>query len=167
MLSSVFALKKGESKFTITASDDQLITSVNFIATGGIVEDVRQVRIDGIKSIPASDPTITAVPEPSTASGLCGAGFLDIGGTTTMLRFVQPDHQPNQDLQRDRLRAVFLLRYNRTRASFRRSAVSAIPTPMTISASVALKLPGAMQLIQVPMIDGASYMVRVPSTHPG
>jgi hypothetical protein len=84
-----------------------------------------------------------------------------------MLRFVQPDHQPNQDLQRDRLRAVFLSRYNRTRASFRRSAVSAIPTPMTISASVALKLPGAMQLIQVPMIDGASYMVRVPSTPPG
>ena len=51
------------------------------------------------------------------------------------------------------------MRYKRTRASFRRSAVSAIPTPMTISASVALKLPGAMQLIQVPMIDGASYMV--------
>lgn len=67
MFSSVFALKKGESKFTVTASDDQLITSVNFIATGGIVEDVRQVRIDGIKSIPASDPTITAVPEPSMA----------------------------------------------------------------------------------------------------
>jgi hypothetical protein len=66
MFSSVFALKKGENKFTVTASDDQLITSVNFIATGGIVEDVRQVRIDGIKSIPASDPTITAVPEPST-----------------------------------------------------------------------------------------------------
>jgi hypothetical protein len=84
-----------------------------------------------------------------------------------MLRFVQPDHQPNQDLQRDRLRVVFLSRYNRTRASFRRSAVSAIPTPMTISASDALKLPGAMQLTQVPMIDGASYMVRVPSTHPG
>jgi hypothetical protein len=58
------------------------------------------------------------------------------------------------------------LRYKRTRASFRRSAVSAIPTPMTISASVALKLPGAMQLIQVPMTAGASYMVRVPSTHP-
>jgi hypothetical protein len=54
------------------------------------------------------------------------------------------------------------LRYDRARASFRRSAVSAIPAPMTISASVALKLPGAMQLIQVPMTDGASYMIRVP-----
>jgi hypothetical protein len=28
---------------------------------------------------------------------------------------------------------------------------------MTMTASVALKLPGAMQLIQVPMIAGASY----------
>jgi hypothetical protein len=33
-----------------------------------------------------------------------------------------------------------------------------MPAPMTIRASVALKLAGAMQLIQVPMIAGAWYM---------
>jgi hypothetical protein len=48
----------------------------------------------------------------------------------------------------------------RTRASFRRSTVSAMPAPITMRASVALKLAGAMQLIQVPMIAGASYTVR-------
>jgi hypothetical protein len=42
---------------------------------------------------------------------------------------------------------------------FRRSAVSAIPAPIRTKASVALKLPGAMQLMQVPMIAGASNMV--------
>jgi hypothetical protein len=47
----------------------------------------------------------------------------------------------------------------RTRASLRRSAVNAKATPMTMRASVALKLPGAMQLMQVPMIVGASYTV--------
>jgi hypothetical protein len=47
----------------------------------------------------------------------------------------------------------------RTRASFCRSAVNAMPAPMIISARVALRLPGAMQLIQVPMIVGASYTV--------
>jgi hypothetical protein len=31
--------------------------------------------------------------------------------------------------------------------------------PIKISPSVALKLPGDMQLMQVPMIVGASYMV--------
>ena len=66
--------------------------------------------------------------------------------------------------QRDRLRAVFLYvaRYLplRTRASLRRSAVNAIPAPMKMRANVALKLPGAMQLIQVPMIVGASNIVR-------
>jgi hypothetical protein len=45
-------------------------------------------------------------------------------------------------------------------ASFRRSVVSATPTPIRTNASVALKLPGAMQLMQVPVIAGASYMVR-------
>jgi hypothetical protein len=48
----------------------------------------------------------------------------------------------------------------RTRASLRRSAVNAMPAPMMMRASVALKLPGAMQLMQVPMIVGASYTVR-------
>jgi hypothetical protein len=48
----------------------------------------------------------------------------------------------------------------RTRASLRRSAVNATPAPIKIRASVALKLPGAMQSIQVPMIVGASNIVR-------
>ena len=69
----MFALGKGENKFTITAFDDQLITSVKFFATGGIVDDVRQVRIDGIESI-------AAVPEPSTWAmmilGFAGVGFI-------------------------------------------------------------------------------------------
>jgi hypothetical protein len=34
-------------------------------------------------------------------------------------------------------------------------------TPIKITPSVALKLPGAMQLIQVPMIAGASYMATI------
>jgi len=67
--------------------------------------------------------------------------------------------------QRDRLRAVFLYvaRYLplHTRASLRRSAVNAIPAPMKMRANVALKLPGAMQLIQVPMIAGASNMAAI------
>jgi hypothetical protein len=50
---------------------------------------------------------------------------------------------------------------NLTFASFRRSAVNAILAPMTITASVALKLPGAIQLMQVPMTDGTSYIVAV------
>jgi hypothetical protein len=65
----------------------------------------------------------------------------------------------------DRLRAVFCLAGYlslRTRASLRRSAVSAMPAPMTMRASVALKLPGAMQSIQVPMIVDASNIVRFP-----
>jgi hypothetical protein len=33
--------------------------------------------------------------------------------------------------------------------------------PMTMRASVALKLAGAMQLIQLPMIVGASYTARL------
>jgi len=44
----------------------------------------------------------------------------------------------------------------RTRASLRRCVVNAMPAPMTMSASVALKLPGATQLMQVPMMAGAS-----------
>lgn len=52
----------------------------------------------------------------------------------------------------------------RTRASLRCSAVTAIAAPVTaiaapitMRASVAPRLPGAMQLIQVPMIGGASW----------
>jgi hypothetical protein len=52
--------------------------------------------------------------------------------------------------------------FNRTLESFRRSAASTNPAPMTIRANVALKLPGAKQLIQVPMTDGASYMMGFP-----
>jgi hypothetical protein len=38
-----------------------------------------------------------------------------------------------------------------------------MPAPMTMIASVALKLPGAMQLMQVPTIADASYTVRPSS----
>jgi hypothetical protein len=41
-----------------------------------------------------------------------------------------------------------------------RSIVKAIPTPIKIKATVAPKLAGAMQLRQVPMIAGASYIPR-------
>jgi hypothetical protein len=48
----------------------------------------------------------------------------------------------------------------RTRPSLRRSAVNAMAAMMTMRARVALKFPGAMQLMQVPMIAGASSTVR-------
>jgi hypothetical protein len=50
----------------------------------------------------------------------------------------------------------------RTRASLRRSAVNAMPAPMTMRASVALRLPGATQLTPVMMMAGASY-IALPS----
>jgi hypothetical protein len=53
-----------------------------------------------------------------------------------------------------------------TRTSLRRSAVNAMPPLMMIRASVALKLPGAMQLMQVPTIAGASYTVRPSRNKP-
>jgi len=37
----------------------------------------------------------------------------------------------------------------------------ATPIPTTINVSVANRLPGAMQLIHVPMIAGASYMAAI------
>jgi hypothetical protein len=42
--------------------------------------------------------------------------------------------------------------------NFRRSECATTNAPIKIRASVAPKLPGAMQLMQVPMIVGASYM---------
>ena len=48
-----------------------------------------------------------------------------------------------------------------TRARLRRSAVNAMPAPTKMRASVALKLPGAMQLRHVPMIAGASDMAAI------
>jgi hypothetical protein len=45
-------------------------------------------------------------------------------------------------------------------SNFRRSVCAAINAPINIKASVALKLPGAMQLMQVAIIAGASDMVR-------
>jgi hypothetical protein len=48
----------------------------------------------------------------------------------------------------------------RTRASFRCSTINAMLAPITMRATVALKLPGAIQLMQVPIIVGASCMVR-------
>jgi len=44
-------------------------------------------------------------------------------------------------------------------ANFRRSERATINAPIAISAKVALKLPGATQLIQVPMISVASCIV--------
>jgi hypothetical protein len=44
----------------------------------------------------------------------------------------------------------------RTRASLRPSAVNAMQAPITRRPSIALKLPGATQLMQVPMIVGTS-----------
>jgi hypothetical protein len=44
---------------------------------------------------------------------------------------------------------------------FRRSAANATQLPIKIRANVALKLPGAMQLMQLPMIVGASNMMRL------
>jgi len=42
--------------------------------------------------------------------------------------------------------------------ALRRSYPTATTIPIAITASVASKLPGAMQLMQVPIIIGASYM---------
>jgi hypothetical protein len=47
----------------------------------------------------------------------------------------------------------------RNGAGFRRSAFHATPAPIKINASVALKLPGAMQLMQLVMIIGTSFML--------
>jgi hypothetical protein len=47
-------------------------------------------------------------------------------------------------------------------SNFRRSVYAAINAPINIKASVALKLPGVMQLMQVPMMAGASNMARLP-----
>jgi hypothetical protein len=74
---------------------------------------------------------------------------------------IAPHNSPiNFKCQRpiDRLPSAYLPQ--RTRASFRRSTVKAMPTPITRRASVAPKLPGAIQLTQVVMISGASYTVR-------
>jgi hypothetical protein len=47
--------------------------------------------------------------------------------------------------------------------SFRRSACATISAPIKIRASVAPKLPGAKQLMQVPMIAGDSNMAAISS----
>jgi hypothetical protein len=47
---------------------------------------------------------------------------------------------------------------NRTRTSLRRSAVHAIPVPIKITASVALKLPGVTQLMQEVTSVGTSFI---------
>jgi hypothetical protein len=54
----------------------------------------------------------------------------------------------------------------RIRASLRRSAVNATLALMTMRASVALKLPGATQLMRAPTIVGASYTVGASSENP-
>jgi len=64
--------------------------------------------------------------------------------------------------QLDRTGADWVL----TATNFRRSEPATINAPISIRASVALKLPGAMQSMQVPMIVGASYTVRPSSDKP-
>ena len=65
----------GQHFFTVDANGTDLISSIKFVATGGggVVEDVRQVRLEGVESI-------TAVPEPSTWAmmilGFGGVGFM-------------------------------------------------------------------------------------------
>jgi hypothetical protein len=48
----------------------------------------------------------------------------------------------------------------RARASFRRSTVSAMLAAKTMRPSVAARLPGATQLMQLPIIVGTSYTER-------
>jgi hypothetical protein len=72
--SNTFSLGNGQNFFTVDSDDLQSITSIRFVAIGGIVDDVRQVRIDGITSI-------AAVPEPSTWAMMI-LGFFAIGAMT-------------------------------------------------------------------------------------
>ncbi|WP_040674383.1 PEPxxWA-CTERM sorting domain-containing protein [Nitrobacter sp. Nb-311A] len=72
--SNTFNLGNGQNFFTVDSDDLQSITSIRFEAFGGIVDDVRQVRIDGITSI-------AAVPEPSTWAMMI-LGFFAIGAMT-------------------------------------------------------------------------------------
>jgi len=71
--SQAFSLGNGQNFFTVDSDNVQSITSIRFVATGGTVDDVRQVRIEGVESI-------TAVPEPSTWAmmilGFAGVGFM-------------------------------------------------------------------------------------------
>jgi hypothetical protein len=72
--SNTFSLGNGQNFFTVDSDDLQSITSIRFVAIGGIVDDVRQVRIDGITSI-------AAVPEPTTWAMMI-LGFFAIGAMT-------------------------------------------------------------------------------------
>jgi len=67
----------------------------------------------------------------------------------------------------DRLRAVFSFGPLITQSDLRdlTTLCSAMPAPILMSAGVALRLPSAIQLMQVPMTDGASYMVPVPLSY--
>lgn len=72
--SNVFSIAgNGQHFFTVDADGTDLISSIRFVATGGGVDDVRQVRIEGVESI-------AAVPEPSTWAmmilGFAGVGFM-------------------------------------------------------------------------------------------
>jgi hypothetical protein len=72
--SNTFNLGNGQNFFTVDSDDLQSITSIRFEAFGGIVSDVRQVRIDGITSI-------AAVPEISTWAMMI-LGFFGVGAMT-------------------------------------------------------------------------------------
>jgi len=61
----------GQHFFTVDANGTDLISSIRFVVTGGVVDDVRQVRLDGVESI-------TAVPEPSTWAMMI-LGFAGVG----------------------------------------------------------------------------------------
>jgi hypothetical protein len=103
-----------------------------------------------------------AVPEPSTWAmmilGFLGVGFMayrrEIGFWACLI------YGPLA-LQRGPPPAVsFFGSYlsEWARASLRRSAVHAMPAPIAMTTSVALKLPGTMQFRQVPITAGASCM---------
>lgn len=71
--SQTFSLGRGSNFFSVSATGADVIDSVRIVMTGGIVDDVEQVRLGTIASI-------SAVPEPTTWAmmliGFCGLGFM-------------------------------------------------------------------------------------------